>query len=76
MWVSVDYSIQGKSHQRTNTPCQDKTVCTTFNGVYVAALADGAGSCIFSHFGAEVTTLAISELLQSNFDEYFLKTKE
>ena len=71
MWVSVDYSIQGKSHQRTNTPCQDKTVCTTFNGVYVAALADGAGSCIFSHFGAEVTTLAISELLQSNFDEYF-----
>lgn len=67
----IQCATQGRGHKRTNTPCQDKTYCLNCDGVYVIALADGAGSAQFSHFGAECASKHISNLLCSKFEAFF-----
>lgn len=67
MWHTVNYEARGRSHQRTNTPCQDKTLAKYINGIYLLGLADGAGSAKYSHYGAEITLKASSEYLSNNF---------
>ena len=59
MWNGIQCYIQGRSHVQTNTPCQDKTYFYNNNDSYIIALADGAGSAKFSHFGAEIITKEI-----------------
>lgn len=71
MWYSVDCAVQGLGHEKTDTPCQDKTCIVTANGVDVIALADGAGSASMSHFGAEAVAKKVAEILSEQFDEYF-----
>ena len=71
MWYSVDCAVQGVGHEKTDTPCQDKTCIISANGVNVIALADGAGSAPMSHFGAETVVNKTAEVLCSKFDEYF-----
>ena len=71
MWKTVECAVQGTSHIKTNTPCQDKTYSTTFDNTQVVALADGAGSAVFSHYGAETATKHVCNLLSHNFDLYF-----
>lgn len=71
MWKTVECAVQGTSHIRTNTPCQDKTYSTTFDNTQVVALADGAGSAVFSHYGAETAAEHVCNLLSHNFDLYF-----
>lgn len=71
MWIAIDSAVQGQSHVKTNTPCQDKTYFCNTSEVFVAALADGAGSCKFSHIGAETATQTICELISSEFDSFF-----
>lgn len=58
----------GRSHIKTDTPCQDKTFCLKKNDVTVIALADGAGSASLSHFGAETATRTIASYLAKHFD--------
>lgn len=71
MWYSVDCAVQGLGHEKTDTPCQDKTCAVTADGISVIALADGAGSASMSHFGAEAVVKKTAEILCSQFDEYF-----
>ena len=49
-------------------PCQDKTISYNNNNVNIIALADGAGSAKFSHYGAEVVLEAVSKFISNNFD--------
>ena len=51
-WKSICCAAQGRSHAKKNIPCQDKVARREENGVHVIALADGAGSAQFSHYGA------------------------
>ena len=44
MWKTLQCAVQGRSHIKTEIPCQDKTFTSIENGVSVIALADGAGS--------------------------------
>lgn len=71
MWNSIQCAVQGRGHIKTDTPCQDKTRFLYENETSVIALADGAGSAVMSHFGAEYVTKRICELLTQQFDIYF-----
>jgi hypothetical protein len=64
--------IQGSSHVSEEIPCQDKTAYVTFDNCACIALADGAGSRRFSHFGAEIATKAICDyfIQNSNLERY------
>ena len=71
MWSSVQCAVQGRSHVISNTPCQDKTFHMSEDDTEVIALADGAGSAKLSHFGAELVTKRICELLVKQFRIYY-----
>lgn len=70
MWKSVCCEVQGLGHQKSSTPCQDKTFSLTQNGIHIIALADGAGSAKLSHFGAECVVRSASALLARRFQDY------
>ena len=71
MWSMIQCAVQGRGHIKTNVPCQDKTHTMFRNNVYVVALADGAGSAIMSHYGAEYVTKTMCECLTKDFDMYY-----
>lgn len=67
MWNSVNYEARGRSHVSAGIPCQDKTLAIHKNGVDVIALADGAGSAKWSHFGAETIIQAAADYMCERF---------
>ena len=71
MWNIIQCAVKGRSHEKVNMPCQDKTYALFENDVQTIALADGAGSAKLSHFGAETVTRCICEEMVRGFDDYF-----
>ncbi|MDD3616503.1 MAG: PP2C family serine/threonine-protein phosphatase [Lachnospiraceae bacterium] len=71
MWNVMQCAVQGRSHIKSDTPCQDKTYSAVDNDTQVIALADGAGSAKLSHYGAETVTKFICSELIEKFDAYF-----
>ena len=71
MWNVIQCAIQGRGHIKSNIPCQDKTYSIITDTRQVIALADGAGSAILSHYGAEAVTKFICLALSEKFDAYF-----
>jgi len=61
--------VQGRGHIKKNIPCQDRTysLINKKDNFYSVSLADGAGSCKYSHFGAEIVTRKILALVSENF---------
>jgi serine/threonine protein phosphatase PrpC len=53
-WKAIARSAVGTSHEKQKIPCQDCGNYRIFNDVIVGAVADGAGSAKYSHFGAEL----------------------
>jgi hypothetical protein len=52
-WLVAGASVQGTSHERSSTPCQDNHCWhEVANGILAVAVADGAGSSAFSDIGA------------------------
>lgn len=70
-WLCVRCEVQGQSHVHSHTPCQDKTFSCTYNGVTAVALADGAGSCTLSHYGADAAAKAVCKVFCEQFDGIF-----
>ncbi|MDR0525693.1 MAG: protein phosphatase 2C domain-containing protein [Spirochaetaceae bacterium] len=71
MWTTINFELCGTGHKKEGIPCQDKTYSASDNGVIVSALADGAGSAVFSHFGAETAVRSVCEYLTNNFLEMY-----
>lgn len=67
MWQFVCCEVQGTGHKKEKIPCQDKTFALAKNGVYVIALADGAGSASLSHYGAERVVRDVSAYIAEHF---------
>lgn len=59
--------VRGRSHEKNDTPCQDRTYEFVRNGLAAVALADGAGSCVSSHVGAHHITKAIVYYIKKRF---------
>ena len=53
-WKAIARYATGTSHQEQKIPCQDCGNYRIFNDVIVGAVADGAGSAKYSHFGSEL----------------------
>ncbi|MBD2137362.1 protein phosphatase 2C domain-containing protein [Anabaena sp. FACHB-1237] len=53
-WKAIARYAVGTSHKEQKTPCQDCGKYRIFNNVIVGAVADGAGSAKYSHFGSEL----------------------
>ena len=70
-WHLLASAKAGRGHVKQGIPCQDKVRCCKRHGVSVAALADGAGSAVNSHFGAEFVTEAICAYISSNFNALY-----
>jgi len=68
--------VQGTSHIKNNTLCQDRTVSKTSNNVTVISLSDGAGSCSKSEIGAEISTQFVADYLCVHFDDLIEKKNE
>lgn len=71
-WSLASARCVGSSHLQSDTPCQDWASTSTFdNGDVAIALADGAGSAKFSHYGSSLVVRRISKLISEHFDEAF-----
>lgn len=71
LWSLASAEVQGSGHKKDDIPCQDKTCCLVKNKVRVIALADGAGSAKFSHYGAEAAAKCVTNFLADNFDSLY-----
>ena len=71
MWNMIQCAMQGRGHIKEEIPCQDKTFLLQKDDIYLVALADGAGSAKFSHYGAAHITQYICHEIAENFDSYF-----
>lgn len=70
MWKILARSVEGTSHKKTETHCQD--FCdfreTVIGGTpcLIAAIADGAGSALCSRYGAEKAVLSVIDRISSS----------
>lgn len=60
--------VAGRSHLKTQTPCQDYVAARESNEVTCIALADGAGSRARSEVGAQVAVTATLAFVCKNFE--------
>ena len=70
-WEAVEGTVTGSSHIQENKVCQDKTYIMRQGSVLAAALADGAGSAVLSHHGAELVVRETCRMLVEGFDRYY-----
>ncbi|BAZ84694.1 hypothetical protein NIES806_08860 [Dolichospermum compactum NIES-806] len=54
VWKAIARSATGTSHEQQKIRCQDCGNYRIFKDVIVGAVADGAGSAKYSHFGSEL----------------------
>ena len=71
MWKYVSCEVQGRGHIKSNTPCQDKVLSFSRNGVVLILLADGAGSARLSHFGAECIVQSMPAILKDAMERAY-----
>lgn len=75
-WNSFVDKCTGASHKENGVPCQDNVFKIFLNGVNVVALADGAGSARYSHFGSYIVVDTLSRLFADFFELYYYSDEE
>lgn len=63
--------MQGRGHARDGLPCQDKTYAFSEGGAICVALADGAGSARYSHFGADAVVHYVAKRVCTDFEAFY-----
>ncbi|MFM6782650.1 MAG: PP2C family serine/threonine-protein phosphatase, partial [Dolichospermum sp.] len=58
-WKAIARYAVGTSHKEQKIPCQDCGHYRIFDNVIVGAVADGAGSAKYSHFGSELAVKTV-----------------
>jgi hypothetical protein len=71
MWNTLNFELRGMGHKKENVPCQDKTFSLRVDGIIACALSDGAGSALFSHYGAETVTQSVCHFITENFEKIY-----
>jgi Protein phosphatase 2C len=67
IWNAVTASAKGRRHQSSGEPCEDIVGRVFHKGIYVVALADGAGSARLARDGATIAVDAALSYLKRNF---------
>jgi hypothetical protein len=68
-WKVSATSVCGSSHEKLGTPCQDASFWSIQeNDIFIAAVADGAGSATHSDMGAQLASRTAVETLQAEPD--------
>ena len=70
LWKAAAHSAPGTSHKAQGLPCQDHADYIVVNDFFVGAVADGAGSAVYSQEGSK---LAVSESLNHARDFFYSK---
>lgn len=74
-WRTALSRCAGRTHLLAQSPCQDQVFRAEYpDGSVVVALADGAGSAKFSHYGADVVVRHAATWVVENFDRLFRAT--
>lgn len=62
------FSQRGESHVKSELPCQDRCIIEAINDtpLIVAAVADGVGSCVLSHYGAAIATRSAIDSIKND----------
>jgi serine/threonine protein phosphatase PrpC len=68
-WLAAGATATGRSHEAAGIPCQDAFASRRSGEATAVALADGAGSCPLSHFGAQAATKAAARYAARHFEE-------
>ena len=68
-WEIAGGAVRGTHHINNNKPCQDKIYSLTLGGVTAIALADGASSALFSHFGTKRVSELVCKKICRDFDK-------
>lgn len=74
-WRLACAAVAGVAHVDQGVPCQDKAIARSDKSADMIALADGAGSAKFSHFGAEKILDGISRLFLDDPGLFFFSPK-
>lgn len=72
-WKQASAYVAGRSHIKEDLPCQDRTICTEHEGMFMIALADGAGSAKRSDIGAEATLQTLTAYIGEHYDKLMAK---
>ncbi len=69
-WISVCNSIIGSSHINEGLPCQDSSIVKYIENTdfIIAAISDGAGSCVNSHLGSGFLVENVIDKIITSFD--------
>lgn len=66
-WKSAAGYVMGRSHEKEQKPCQDRTLTLKRDNISFIGLSDGAGSASHSELGAECTLAVVAEYCVQNF---------
>ena len=77
-WQVLGVSVQGLGHEQNGLPCQDSFAYHLIPdaGICIVAVADGAGSALYSDQGARVATKAATEALAQNYEKLLTPLNE
>ncbi|MFR4217935.1 MAG: protein phosphatase 2C domain-containing protein [[Clostridium] innocuum] len=68
--------VRGIAHKALDMPCQDYVASMQEDQRAVIALADGAGSRMFSQIGAQIATQTVCKICMEAFDSLFEMQEE
>ena len=60
-------TVRGKKHKHDGTNCDDFYAFEIFDNAVIAAVADGAGSKLFSRIGAKASCEAVVKYVKARF---------
>jgi hypothetical protein len=71
MICSYGFSIIGSSHEKQGTKCQDANkICELANGIVIAAVADGVGSCKYSDVSSKIAVDVSTAFCETNLNSF------
>lgn len=68
MFVTYNFSLQGRAHQTLDIPCQDTSIVTSITpSWHLAVVADGVGSCKKADVASNLAANAVVDLIKKQF---------